>query len=120
VILATSAPGCVNVTLAVVDAPLPSVTVTVYNVATKPVAVALVCAGVVLQEYVYPLAPPVAVTVAAPVVPLLHAMCVEALMLAEMLGGCVIVTLAVSVQLLASVTVTWYVFAARPVAVAVV
>jgi hypothetical protein len=43
--------GCVSARLAVVVAPLPSVTVTVYDVALKPVAVALVCAGDVLQTY---------------------------------------------------------------------
>jgi hypothetical protein len=43
--------GCVSVKLAVVTAPFPSVTVTAYAVALKPVAVAFVCAGDVFQTY---------------------------------------------------------------------
>jgi len=40
----------VMVTVAVVVQPLASVTVTVYDPATRPVAVAVVCTGVVFQE----------------------------------------------------------------------
>lgn len=63
--------------------------------------------------------PPVAVTPALPVPPLHNIPCITAAVHVSA-DGCVIVTLAVFVQPLLSVTVTVYVPAARPVAVAVV
>ena len=52
--------GCVIVTDAVLVHPLLSVTVTVYVPAPRPLAVGVVCTGVVFQLYVKPADPPVA------------------------------------------------------------
>ncbi len=69
-IKAVKAVGCVIVTLVVRVQPFASVTVTVYVPAVNPVAVAAVCPPV--QAYVYGAVPPLAVTVAAPVLAPLH------------------------------------------------
>jgi hypothetical protein len=52
VAVAVTAVGCVTVAQAVFVQPLKSVTVTQYVPATRPVAVAAVCAGLVDQLYV--------------------------------------------------------------------
>ena len=54
--------GSVMVAVADVVHPLLSVTVTVYEPAASPDAVAVVCTGVVFHEYVYGAVPLVAVT----------------------------------------------------------
>ena len=59
----------VIVAVAVAVHPFASVTVTVYVPAISPVAVGVVCTGVVFHEYVYAGVPPAGVTVAVPVVP---------------------------------------------------
>ena len=70
-------------------------------------AVAVVCTGVVFQLYVYGAVPPVAVTVAEPVVPPKQFTFVVAVMLAaSAAAGSVIVVVAVVVQPPASVMVT--------------
>jgi len=91
----------------------------IYVPAARPVAVAVVCAGNVFHEYVYGPTPPAGVAVAVPVDDPLHntLTCVVPTVSAT---GWVIVTLAVLIHRLASVTVTIYVPAARPVAVAVI
>ena len=94
------------VTVAVCIQPLASVTVTVYVPALSPVAVGVVCTGVVFHEYVYGAVPPVAFTVAVPLFPPLHNTFVEPATTALSTGGCVILTDAVPVQPLESVTVT--------------
>jgi hypothetical protein len=119
VVPTVSATGWVIVTLAVLIHRLASVTVTIYVPAARPVAVAVVCTGNVFHEYVYGPTPPAGVAVAVPVDDPLHntLTCVVPTVSAT---GWVIVTLAVLIHRLASVTVTIYVPAARPVAVAVV
>jgi hypothetical protein len=63
--------------------------------------------------------PPPAVTVAEPLLPPKQRIFTEEEMVAVSCVGCVMVTVAVEVQPFASVTVTVYVPAVRPVAVAV-
>ncbi|MNT53061.1 hypothetical protein D3C72_1901290 [compost metagenome] len=70
------------------------------------------------HEYVYVPVPPVTATVADPVAEPLHAIFVCALAVATKAAGSVIVKLWVSVHPFASVTVTVYVPAESPVAVA--
>ena len=82
-----------------------SVTVTVYEPAERPLAVAAVCTGLVFQEYVFPPLPPDTVTVAVPFEPPLQETDV-ADMVAASAAGCEIVAVAVFEQPLASVTVT--------------
>jgi hypothetical protein len=120
VILAVSAAGCVTVMLDTLVAKQLSVTVTVYVPASSPVAVALVCAGVVLHAYVYGEVPFDAPTVALPVDSPLIRTCVVPVMLDARASGCVSVTVAVVEAPLPSVTVTVYEPAANPVAVAAV
>src|SRR5688572_30292071 len=104
--------------VAVAVHPLASVTVTVYVPAVRPVALALVPPeGAQLYEYAG--VPPPAVAVALPVFPPKQR---TGVMVAETVSnvGCVIVTVAVLVHPLASVTVTVYVPAVKPVAAALV
>ena len=96
----------------------PDVTVTVYVPAINPVALAPVPPEGA-HAYVYVPVPPVAVTVALPVAAPLHRIFVCA-GVNEIAGGCVIVAVAVATQPFASVMVTVYEPAARPVAVAAV
>jgi len=112
--------GCVIVTCAVAVHPLASVAVTVYVPAINPVAVAVVCTGVVFQESVFAPVPPPADAVAVPLLPPLQATFVDEGIVTVTIAGCVIVTCAVAVHPLASVAVTVYVPAINPVAVAVV
>jgi hypothetical protein len=74
----------------------------------RPVAVAAVCVGLVLQEYVYPKpgVPPPGVTVADPLLPPLQETFVCALMLAVKTVGSVIVAVVVAAQPFPSVTTT--------------
>ncbi len=94
------------VTLAVFVQPLASFTVTVYVPAQRPVALAVVCTGVVFHEYVYGVTPPPPTPVALPLQLPLHVTFVGGLMEAVTGVGWVMVTLAVLVQPLASVIVT--------------
>src|SRR5436190_1796178 len=64
--------GCVITIFAVFVHPNPSVTVTVYVPANKPDAVAVVCAGIVFQLYVYGPVAPLGFAVAVPFDPPLH------------------------------------------------
>ncbi len=74
--------------------------------AARPVAVDVVCAGVVFQEYVYGAVPPLGVpAVAVPVAVPKHFAGV-ALAVTARTTGCVTVAVAVALQPLASVTVT--------------
>jgi hypothetical protein len=116
---ADKADGSVKVTLAVVVQLLASLTVTVYTFADSPVAIAVVCPPE-LQTYVIEPVPPLPVAVAVPVLSPLHVTDVEPDIEAVNTDGSVIVTFAVVVQLLASLTVTVYTFADNPVAIAVV
>src|SRR6476620_2490278 len=75
----------VMVAVAVAVNPLMSVTVTVYIPAMRPVAVCVVCTGVVFHEYVIGVAPPLGVTVALPVACPLQATFVCDVMLADKL-----------------------------------
>ena len=106
--VAVNASGCVIVIDAVVVQPLASVTVTIYVPAIKFVAVPPVCAaGVVLHEYEYGTVQPPTNTVAEPFAPPKHKTLVRPSMKAlNARAGWVIVTVAVVVHLLASVTVT--------------
>jgi hypothetical protein len=117
--VALSGGGCVMVTLAVATQPLLSVTVTVYVPADKPEAVAPVPPDGA-HEYVYVPDPPVAVTVAEPLLPPLQLtfVCAEIVAVGE--PAFVMVTVRVMLQPFASVTVTVYEPAPRPVAVAFV
>ena len=62
--------GCVIAVVEVLEQLWPSVTVTVYEPAASPVAVAVVCTGVVVQLYENGGKPPVAAIVADPTPPL--------------------------------------------------
>jgi hypothetical protein len=64
--------GSVTVAPTVIVQLWASVTVTIYVPAVRPVAVAVVCTGVVLQLYVYGVVPPDAATVTEPLLPPLH------------------------------------------------
>jgi hypothetical protein len=96
--------------------PRASVTVTLYIPATRFVAVAVVCP--LFQRYVYGDVPPVTTTVAFPLFAPKHKGLLKVLMLAEGPAILPIVTGAVIVQKLRSVTVTVYVPATRAVALA--
>jgi len=105
VIVAFNTAGSVNVTFAVVVHPFASVTVTVYEPAAKPLAVAEVPPEGA-HEYVYEPVPPLAVTVALPVLPPLHNGLELDVIEAVNNAGSVKVTVAVPVHKLASVIVT--------------
>ena len=112
---ATTAAGSDMVTLSVSVQLFASVAVTVYVPADKPVIVPPV--PLLLHAYVFVPVPPVALAVADPsVAPLQLAFVPEILALTDV--GSSIVTLSVSLQPLASVAVTVYVPAAKPVIVA--
>jgi hypothetical protein len=115
----TRAAGSVIETLAVPAHPLASVAVTIYEPAANPLAIEVVCTGVVFHEYVYGAVPPAATAVAEPSLPSLH---ITFTWVVETVteAGSRIVTFVFAVQPLASVTVTVYGPADRPVAVAVV
>ena len=98
--------------------PFASVTVTLYVPATNPVAVAVVCP--LFQLYVYGDVPPVCEAVACPSFNPLQLTLLSVVALDTKAAGSVIVVLELSVQPFASVTVTEYVPATNPVAVAVV
>ena len=104
--------GAVINTLALCDTvhPLLSVTVTVYvpGVADKPVAVCVLCAGVVFHTYVNTPLPPATIAVALPVFPPLQNTFTCEVVTAILLDGAVINTLAFcdTVHPLLSVTVT--------------
>ncbi len=106
------------VTVSVSVQPLASVTVTVYVPAARLEAVAEVAPLDQAKEY--DVVPPVAEAVASPSLPPLQLTLSVYAVAATSTAGSVIVTEAESVQPLASVTVTLYVPAARPVTVAVV
>ena len=112
-----SPPVLLTMAVAVTVHAFASVTVTVYDPALKPVAVALVCPPGA-HAYVYGVVPPPAVAVALPLLLPQEAGIVEVLTVNT--AGWVIVAEAVFVQLFASVTVTVYVPALKPVAVAFV
>jgi hypothetical protein len=99
--------GSVMIAVAVLIHPFASVTVTVYVPAAKPVAVAVVCAGLEFHAYEYGAVPPAALTVAEPVVPFLQSTLVLAVMAEVKTAGSVTVAVAVAVlvQLFASVAV---------------
>ena len=117
VIFAVTCVGCVMVAVAVRVHPFASVTVTVYVPFASPVAVAPVPPDGA-QLYVYPPAPPPAVTVAEPFVPPKQETFVVAVIFAVTCVGCEIVVVAVCVHPPASVTSTVYVPTPNPVAVA--
>ena len=96
-------PGWVMVTVLVVVHPLPSVTVTVITPAFKLLITEVVAA--VDHKYVYEPAPPLAITVAAPVLLPKHKTLVTAVDVASA-EGWVMVTVFVEVQPEPSVTVT--------------
>ena len=96
--------------------PFASVAVTLYVPAVKPVAVAEVWP--LFHRYVMVPVPPVPAAVAVPSEAPMQETFVHALIVtATALAGCVIVTVAVSVQPLASVTVTVWLPAVSPAAV---
>jgi hypothetical protein len=82
--------------------------------------VAVVLTGEVLHVYVYGVVPPEGVTLTEPLFIPLHNALLSVLAVAANKVGCVTVAVVVVVQLCASVTVTVYVPAARPVAIDVV
>ena len=90
--------------MAVAVHPLISLTVTEYVPAPTPLIVDVV--AVVLHAYVYGEVPPLAVTVAAPVLPPKHNTLVTAVAVVKAEAGWVILAEAVIVQLFASVIVT--------------
>jgi hypothetical protein len=90
--------------VAVIVQPLKSVVVTVYVPAVNPEAVSPVPPEGA-HEYVYGEVPPFAVTVAVAVEPPKHVTSVLTVVAAST-GGCVIVTLVVTIQPTLSVTVT--------------
>jgi hypothetical protein len=107
VIVAMMPVGSVSSTLVTAVQPFASVTVTKYVPAVRPEAVAPVWAGDVLQLYVYGAVPPLAVTVAAPLMPPSQLGFVLAVIDAvTALAGSVTVAVAVLMQPLKSVTVT--------------
>ena len=110
-VVAVMAVGSVMVTGTKSVQLLASVTVKVYEPAANPV-----CAGVM----VYGPTPPEGVITTDPVAAPLHNTLVIAVVADNAAAGCVIVTVADEEQLVASVTVTVYVPAAKPVAVTVV
>ena len=93
-----------------------SITITVYVPATNPVMLAVVAE--LLQAKMYGAVPPAPLAVADPLLPPLQLTFVFATVDATNAVGSVIVVLDVVVQLFASVTVTVYVPATRPLAVA--
>jgi hypothetical protein len=100
----------------VVVQPLASVAVTLYVPAIKPLAVAVFWP--LFHRYVIAPVPPVPAAVADPFAPPKQDTLVLVLIVTDTaVAGCVITAVAVLVQLFASVTVTVYVPAARPVAV---
>ena len=106
--------GWATVADAVAEQPLLSVTVTEYDPAARPVAVAVVWP--LDHRYVLPPLPPAGVTVAVPLLPPLQETGVDDAD-AVRTAGSVTVADAVAEQPLLSVTVTEYVPAASPVAV---
>jgi hypothetical protein len=114
--LATTAEGSVMVTLDVLVHEFASDTVTVYVPAVTPVMLAVVAE--LLQANEYGAVPPDPLAVAEPLFPPLQLMFEFTTELATNAVGSVIVVLDVVVQLFASVTVTVYVPATRPLAVA--
>ena len=113
---AVNAAGSVITTEVTEVQPFASVAVTLYVPAAKPVAVAEVWP--LFHKYVMVPVPPVPAAVAAPFAPPKQETLVEALIVTETaLAGCVIVTVAVSVQPLASVTVAVWLPAVSPAAV---
>jgi hypothetical protein len=110
--------GCVITTEAVVEHPLASVTVTPYVPAARLDKSSLVAP--LDQRYVYAVVPPLTLRLAAPVEFPKQSTFVPDIEAASAAAGCVITTEAVVEQLLASVTVTVYVPAARPVLSSVV
>ncbi len=87
--------------------------------AERPLAEAVLCTGDVFQAKVYGAVPPFAVAEALPVEAPWQPTCVCPLMLAlNAAAGCVMVAVVVLWQPFASVTVTWWLPAASPVAVA--
>jgi len=115
---ATKAVGCVMVVVSVSVQPLASVIVTVYVPAANPELIAAV--PPLLHAYVYAVVPPEAEAVADPSDAPLQLTLVGVPMAAVNTVGCVIVTVSVSVQPFASVTVTVNVPAASPVTAEVV
>ncbi len=95
--------------------PFASVTVTLYVAALKLVAVGVVCP--LFQRYVYAPVPPLGVAVAVPFAPPLQDTFVPVTVTVTPVAGWVIMALEVVVQPFASVTVTVYVPALRPVGV---
>ena len=89
----------------VVVHPLPSVTVTVYEPPLREEAVVPVPPEGD-QLYVYPPLPPLALTVADPLLPPLQVTLLMEDIVATIAAGCVIVAVVLAVQLCASVTVT--------------
>lgn len=113
------ATGCMMVAERVVLHPRASVTVQIQVPAPRLVAVALFCAGVVFQMYVYGLVPPVTAMVAFPVVPPKQFTSVWPMSCADNdAAGCVMVTFWLVEQPRASVTVQVHVPAAKPLAAA--
>ena len=113
---AVNAAGSVITTEVTEIQPFASVAVTLYVPAAKPVAVAEVWP--LFHRYVIVPVPPVPAAVAVPSEAPKQETFVDALIVtATALAGCVIVTVAVSVQPLASVTVTVWLPAVSPAAV---
>ena len=110
--------GCVMVTVAVVEHPLASVTVTLYVPAARLDKSSLV--DPFDQRYVYAVVPPDTDKLATPVELPKQRTFVPLILAASGFAGCVITTEAVVEQPLASVTVTLYVPAVRPVLSSVV
>ena len=116
VIEAVNWDGSVITTKVLEIQPFASVAVTLYVPAVRPVAVA--DAWPLFHKYVIVPVPPVPAAVAEPFEPPKQLTFTEAeIVTATALAGCVIVTLAVSVQPFESVTVTLWLPAESPVAV---
>ena len=116
VIFAVNCAGSVITTEVLEVQPFASVAVTLYVPAVRPVAVAKVWP--LFHRYVIVPVPPVPAAVAEPFEPPKQLTFTEALIVtATALAGCVIVTLAVSVQPFESVTVMLWLPAESPVAV---
>lgn len=99
--------------------PAASVTTTIYVPAVSPVAVWVVCAGMLFHRYVYDPVPPVGEAVAVPLLPF-RTVTGVALALARNIAGCKMVTLPVAEHPAPLVTVTVYVPAVSPDTPAVV
>jgi hypothetical protein len=117
ILAARRADGCVIVAFNEVMQPRASVIVQVHVPAGKPVAIALVCAGVVFQRKEYGVLPPMAAMATLPVELPKHSRLVwEKIDPLSGDVGSVIGTLRVVVHALASVTVTSHVPGGSPVA----